>query len=66
MDPNESKDWVRAVTIISRVLALVVVWAAVAGLSYLVNSMGHFDGGGAVWLVITGFILTVGILKIDT
>ncbi|MDP3725889.1 MAG: hypothetical protein Q8R36_01690 [bacterium] len=46
----------------NKVWGIVVVWASVGGLSYLFHSINTFNGLGATFLVIMGFLLTIFIL----
>ena len=43
---------------ICRVIATIVIWSSVAGLSYLFNSFGIFDAFGAIGMVIAGVLVT--------
>ena len=53
----------KVVSILVMILFFIVIWATVAGLSYLFYLVGHFNGLGASCLILMGFVFTVGLIK---
>lgn len=45
----------------SKLFVTILIWLAVAGLSYLFSAVGHFDGGGAIGLVLIAVLATAGL-----